>query len=593
MASRGMLTARLGSHLTSARQMKEWGAFGVVSNTRWLCSTTSRSSHLSTSVLPSSINASSDVYKANAASMDALVSSLDTLHGRISLGGSEKARARHVQRGKLLARDRIGALLDPGSPFLELSTLAGWSVYDKEDEVPAGGVITGVGNVSGTPTLILANDPTVKGGSYYPITVKKHLRAQQIARENRLPCVYLVESGGAALPYQADVFPDAHHFGRIFAEMAQMSALGIPQIAVVHGISVAGGAYVPAMADETIIVRKQGTIFLAGPPLVKAALGEEVDDETLGGGEMHCSESGVTDHLAVDDHHAVALARESVANLALGAGGSHSRTNLSLPSHAVDEPLYPASELHGIVPSSLRQPFDMRDVIARIVDGSRFHEFKKLYGTSIVTGFASIAGQPVGIIGNNGILFGDSAKKATSFVQLCNQRQIPLVFLVNVTGYMVGSRAEREGIAKDGAKMVRAVATADVPKFTVVVGGSYGAGNYGMNGRAYSPRFLWMWPNARIGVMGGDQLSSVMGSVSSSASSQESTRKLAEQIEHQSTAVYASARLWDDGIIRPADTRGALAMGLHIANEGRRKSRERAAVHPAWDGNAFGQGVYR
>ncbi|CEH18247.1 methylcrotonoyl-carboxylase subunit beta [Ceraceosorus bombacis] len=585
--------------------------------------------------------------------MDALVSSLDTLHGRISLGGSEKARERHVQRGKLLARDRIGALLDPGSPFLELSTLAGWSVYDKEDEVPAGGVITGVGNVSGTPTLILANDPTVKGGSYYPITVKKHLRAQQIARENRLPCVYLVESGGAALPYQADVFPDAHHFGRIFAEMAQMSALGIPQIAVVHGISVAGGAYVPAMADETIIVRKQGTIFLAGPPLVKAALGEVVDDETLGGGEMHCSESGVTDHLAVDDHHAVALAREAVANLALGAGGSHSRTNLSLPSPAFDEPLYAASELHGIVPSSLRQPFDMRDVIARIVDGSRFHEFKKLYGTSIVTGFASIAGQSVGIIGNNGILFGESAKKATSFVQLCNQRQIPLVFfvnvtgymklygtsivtgfasiagqsvgiignngilfgesakkatsfvqlcnqrqiplvfLVNVTGYMVGSRAEREGIAKDGAKMVRAVATADVPKLTVVVGGSYGAGNYGMNGRAYSPRFLWMWPNARIGVMGGDQLSSVMGSVSSSASSQESTRKLAEQIEHQSTAMYASARLWDDGIIRPADTRGALAMGLHIANEGRRRSRERAAPHPAWDGNAFGQGVYR
>lgn len=417
-------------------------------------------------MLPNNVDTTTDTYKSNHAAMTSLVSDLDALHSRISLGGSQKARDRHVSRGKMLPRDRVGALLDPGSPFLELSTLAGWAMYgEKEDEVPAGGVITGIGNVQGTPTLILANDPTVKGGSYYPISVKKHLRAQQIARENRLPCIYLVESGGAALPHQAEVFPDQYHFGRIFAEMAQMSALGIPQISVVHGISVAGGAYVPAMADENIIVRKQGTIFLAGPPLVKAALGEEVDDETLGGGLMHSSESGVTDHLAIDDSHAIALAREAMANL--GVAGQSFTSSVSSNSH--DSPLYAPSELHGIVPTSLRQPFDMRDVVARIVDGSRFHEFKKLYGTTIVTGFASIAGQPVGIIANNSILFGESAKKATSFVQLCNQRQIPLVFLVNVTGYMVGQRAEQSGIAKDGAKMVRAVACADVPKITIIV----------------------------------------------------------------------------------------------------------------------------
>lgn len=417
------------------------------------------------SVLPNNVDTLSEAYKSNQAAMGALVSDLDALHTRIARGGPEKARVRHVSKGKMLPRDRIGALLDTGSPFLELSTLAGWGMYGKqEDEVPAGGVITGIGNVQGTPTLILANDPTVKGGSYYPISVKKHLRAQQIARENRLPCIYLVESGGAALPHQADVFPDQYHFGRIFAEMAQMSALGIPQISVVHGISVAGGAYVPAMADENIIVRNQGTIFLAGPPLVKAALGEEVDDETLGGGLMHSSQSGVTDHLAIDDSHAIALAREAMANL--GVAGQSTSASLST---AYDAPLYPASELHGIVPTSLRQPFDMRDVIARIVDGSRFHEFKKLYGTTLVTGFASIAGQPVGIVANNSILFGESAKKATSFVQLCSQRQVPLVFLVNVTGYMVGQRAEQSGIAKDGAKMVRAVACADVPKMTVVV----------------------------------------------------------------------------------------------------------------------------
>lgn len=419
----------------------------------------------SLSILLNNVDITSDSFKSNQTAMNSIVSDLDALHARIAMGGTQKARDRHVKRGKMLARYRIGALLDPGSPFLELSTQAGWAMYgEKEDEVPAGGIITGIGNVQGTPTLILANDPTVKGGSYYPITVKKHLRAQQIARENRLPCVYLVESGGAALPFQAEVFPDQYHFGRIFAEMAQMSALGIPQISIVHGISVAGGAYVPAMADENIIVRKQGTIFLAGPPLVKAALGEEIDDETLGGGLMHSSQSGVTDHLAIDDSHAIALAREAMANLGVAGVSSTS----AIP-HSYDAPLYPASDLHGIVPTSLRQPFDMRDVIARIVDGSRFHEFKKLYGTTLVTGFASIVGQSVGIIANNGILFGESAKKATSFIQLCNQRQTPLVFLVNVTGYMVGSKAEQSGIAKDGAKMVRAVATADVPKITVIV----------------------------------------------------------------------------------------------------------------------------
>ncbi|UZJ57355.1 hypothetical protein CBS101457_006675 [Exobasidium rhododendri] len=543
----------------------------------------------SLSVLSNNVDSASEGYRNNHAAMSALVDDLDSLHTRIAKGGSSKARDRHIAKGKMLARDRIGALLDPGSPFLELSTLAGWGMYGKEDEVPAGGVITGIGNVQGSPTLILANDPTVKGGSYYPISVKKHLRAQQIARENRLPCIYLVESGGAALPHQAEVFPDQYHFGRIFAEMAQMSALGIPQISVVHGISVAGGAYVPAMADENIIVRNQGTIFLAGPPLVKAALGEIVDDETLGGGLMHSSESGVTDHLAIDDSHAIELAREAMANLGIAAGTTTTRSSKET-APTFDAPLYPATDLHGIVSTSLRQPFDMRDVIARIVDGSRFHEFKKLYGTTIVTGFASIAGQPVGIIANNSILFGEAAKKATSFVQLCNQRQIPLVFLVNVTGYMVGQRAEQSGIAKDGAKMVRAVACADVPKITIVIGGSYGAGNYGMNGRAYSPRFLFMWPNARVGVMGSDQLASVMSSISSDPTK---TSGLRDQIEAQSMPKYASARLWDDGIIRPMDTRAVLALTLSVANEGRRKSRERGQGHTAWDGNNHASGVYR
>lgn len=540
------------------------------------------------SVLPNNVDSSSDEFVANKAYMDGLVDKLDATHAKLALGGSEKARARHVSRGKMLPRDRVAALLDHGSPFVELSPMAAYEMYGN-DEIPGAGMIAGIGRVSGTECMVVANDPTVKGGSYYPISVKKHLRAQAIARENRLPCVYLNESGGAALPHQADVFPDENHFGRIFYNMAQMSALGIPQISVVHGISVAGGAYVPAMADETIIVRNQGTIFLAGPPLVKAALGEVVDDETLGGGEMHCSESGVTDHLAIDDAHAITLAREAVANLGLCG-----RSNTALGDSAFEQPLYDASELHGIIPENARKPFDIRDIISRLVDGSRFHEFKKLYGSTIVTGFAKIAGQDVGIIGNNGVLFGESAKKATSFIQLCNQRQIPLVFLVNVTGYMVGTKAERSGIAKDGAKMVRAVACANVPKFTVIVGGSFGAGNYGMCGRAYSPRFLWMWPNARVGVMGGEQLSQVMSTVSSDKAKQEGLR---DKIEKQTLPEYATARLWDDGIIRPQDTRSVLALGLSVANTGRWRSSQRGDAggsrHPAWDGNNYGDGVYR
>ncbi|KAK0520623.1 Methylcrotonoyl-CoA carboxylase beta chain, mitochondrial [Tilletia horrida] len=544
-------------------------------------------------VLPNNVDTNSEQFQENRAAMDDLVAQLEARHAKIALGGTEKARLRHVQRGKMLPRDRVANLLDPHSPFLEFSPLAGHEMYGKDD-VPCGGVITGIGRVSGTECMIVANDPTVKGGSYYPISVTKHLRAQAIARENRLPCIYLVESGGAALPHQADVFPSENHFGRIFANMAQLSSLKIPQIAVVHGISVAGGAYVPSMADETIIVRKQGTIFLAGPPLVKAALGEEVDDETLGGGEMHSSESGVTDHLAISDAHALTLAREAVANLGL-IGGSPPLLSSSSP---IEEPLYPASDLHGIVPTSLRKPFDMRDVIARIVDGSRFFEFKKLFGTTLVTGFARIGGQPVGIIGNNGILFGDSAKKATSFIQLANQRGIPLLFLVNVTGYMVGTKAERAGIAKDGAKMVRAVATAQVPKLTLVVGASYGAGNYGMCGRAYSPRFLWMWPNARVGVMGPEQLSEVMGSVSSSSAAEGEkdarVKALRDKIERETMPEYASARLWDDGIIRPVDTRATLALGLEVAMRGRERSRLFGEEHPAWDGNSGrGSGVYR
>ncbi|KAG8747369.1 hypothetical protein FRC12_014090 [Ceratobasidium sp. 428] len=528
--------------------------------------------------------------------MDGLVSKYEELVGTARQGGGLKAQEKMKTKGKLVPRERciqllrmfltmltatrrIAALLDPHSPFLELSSLAGNSLYG--DSVPGAGIITGIGRIHGRECMIVCNDATVKGGSYFPMTVKKHLRAQEIAMQNGLPCVYLgmlivssicfatnlrlctVESGGAALPHQANVFPDREHFGRIFYNMAQMSRAGIPQISVVHGISVAGGAYVPAMADENIIVRQQGRIFLAGPPLVKAATGEVVDDETLGGGDMHSSESGVTDHLARDDAHAIEIARACVADLGSGSWVA------APPPKAPEDPLYPSHELHGIVGTDVRQGFDMRDVIARIVDASSFREFKKEYGPTIVTGFAHVHGYPVGIVANNGILFSPSALKATHFIELCSQRKIPLLFLVNVTGYMVGSKAEKGGIAKDGAKMVRAVACVDVPKLTVIVGGSFGAGNYGMCGRAYSPRFLWMWPNAKVSVMGSGQLSEVMATVSKDPA-QHATLKA--EIEDQSTALYATARLWDDGIIRPQDTRDAVGLGLALAARERRSS---------------------
>ncbi|KAL5519794.1 hypothetical protein ACEPAG_1454 [Sanghuangporus baumii] len=540
--------------------------------------------HFSADVLPSLVSPASPEFVEKKERMDALVEELEATLARARTGGGEKAADRMRRKGKMLPRERLAALLDPGSPFLELSPLAAHEVYGN-DIVPGAGMITGIGRISGKECMIVVNDPTVKGGSYYPLTVKKHLRAQEIARENRLPCVYLVESGGAALPHQANVFPDKEHFGRIFYNMAQMSALRIPQISVVHGISVAGGAYVPAMSDQTIIVRKQGHIFLAGPPLVRAATGEEVDDETLGGGDMHARESGVVDYLVSSDEEGLQRARECVADLGPEFDGQDTVSHV----HA-DPPLYPVSELHGIVGTDVRQAFDMRDVIARIVDGSRFREFKRTYGETLVTGFASIHGSPVGILANNGILFSPSALKATHFIELCSQRGIPLVFLVNVTGYMVGSKAERGGIAKDGAKMVRAVACADVPKYTVVVGGSFGAGNYGMCGRAYSPRFLWMWPNAKVSVMGSQQLSQVMTTVSKDPAQHSA---LKTQIEEQSTAYYSTARLWDDGIIRPTDTRDILGLALRLGRRGRRRDRNAGIENTAWDGEGRGFGVFR
>ncbi|KAF7975102.1 hypothetical protein HWV62_10377 [Athelia sp. TMB] len=548
-----------------------------------LSSTSRRAYHAS--VLPSLISPSSPEFVAKSESMDSLVHEFEGKMAQTRLGGGLKAIERMRSKGKKLPRERIALLLDPHTSFLELSSLAAQDVYPGE-HIPGAGIITGVGRISGRECMIVANDATVKGGSYYPLTVKKHLRAQEIAREHGLPCVYVVESGGAALPHQANVFPDKEHFGRIFYNMAQMSALGIPQIAIVHGISVAGGAYVPAMADENIIVREQGRIFLAGPPLVKAATGEVVDEETLGGGQMHSSESGVTDHLARDDEHAISIARGIVGDL--GSAGFKN----SPPKVAPEEPLYPASELHGIVGTDLRQSFDMRDVIARIVDGSRFREFKKEYGPTMITGFAHVHGYEVGIVANNGILFSPSALKATHFIQLCSQRKIPLLFLVNVTGYMVGSKAERGGIAKDGAKMVRAVACADVPKLTVIVGGSFGAGNYGMAGRAYSPRFLWMWPNAKVSVMGGSQLSQVMQTVSKDPSQHAS---LQSEIENQSTAYYSTARLWDDGIIKPTDTRDVVGLGLALAARTPQGLSTNAGGigSTTWDGSGNGFGVFR
>ncbi|CAF9923789.1 MAG: Methylcrotonoyl-CoA carboxylase beta chain, mitochondrial [Gomphillus americanus] len=511
------------------------------------------------STIQSKIDPSSQQFRENTSAMDHLVSSLKEQHKRIVTGGPAKARDKHVARGKMLPRDRITALIDPGTPFLELSPLAGHELYPGE-EVPAGGLITGIGKVNGVHCMIVANDSTVKGGSYYPITVKKHIRAQTIAQENRLPCIYLVDSGGANLPHQADVFPDKDHFGRIFFNQARMSSLGIPQIAVVMGPCTAGGAYVPAMCDESIIVENQGTIFLAGPPLVKAATGEEVSAEDLGGGRLHSSISGVTDYLAVDDAHALVLARRSIGNL--NWPPQQGSTNKS-----IKEPLYSPEELGGIVGTNLRRPIPVHEVIARIVDGSEFAEFKQEYGTSLVTGFARIYGEQIGIVANNGILFSESALKGAHFIQLCCQRRIPLVFLQNISGFMVGADAEKGGIAKNGAKLVTAVACADVPKFTVVFGSSAGAGNYGMCGRAYSPRFLWMWPNAKIGVMGSEQLNAVMEAVGKAADPE-----LKARIDRESEAVFSSARLWDDGVIPPQHTRQILGLALQASALGRLSS---------------------
>jgi len=510
------------------------------------------------------IDRRSEAFRANDAALRAAVADLRAQVAKVGEGGPPAARERHLARGKLLTRDRIRALLDLGSPFLELSQLAAFGMYD--DEVPAAGIITGIGRVSGRECLIIANDATVKGGTYYPVTVKKHVRAQGIAATNRLPCIYLVDSGGANLPNQDEVFPDREHFGRIFYNQATMSALGVPQIAAVMGSCTAGGAYVPAMSDESIIVRNQGTIFLAGPPLVKAATGEVVSAEDLGGADVHTRISGVSDHLALDDHHALGIARRLVANL-----NRVKRHALELREPV--EPHHDPEEIYGIVSADLRKPFEVREVIARIVDGSEFDEFKQSYGATLVAGFAHIWGYPVGILANNGILFSESALKGAHFVELCCQRGIPLVFLQNITGFMVGRKYEAGGIAKDGAKLVTAVACAAVPKFTVIIGGSFGAGNYAMCGRAYDPRFLWMWPNARISVMGGEQAANVLAQVRRDNIEARGQRWEADeeaafmapiraQYETQGHPYYATARLWDDGIIDPADTRMVLGLAI-------------------------------
>ncbi len=518
-------------------------------------------------VIETALDTRSDNYEHNRAINLGLVSDLRDKLSKIAEGGGERARRKHLGRGKLLPRDRINTLLDKGAPFLEFSQLAAYDVYD--DEVPAAGLISGIGRVAGKECVIVANDATVKGGTYFPLTVEKHLRAQEIAEANNLPCIYLVDSGGAFLPKQDEVFPGKEHFGRIFFNQANMSAKRIPQIAVVMGSCTAGGAYVPAMSDESIIVKEQGTIFLGGPPLVKAATGEEVTAEKLGGADVHSRISGVTDHYALDDAHALAAARRAVKNL-------NRKKQVGLDCAESRDPLHDADELYGLIPSDTRKPFDIREVIARIVDGSDFDEFKQLYGTTLVCGFARIFGYPVGIIGNNGILFSESSLKGAHFIELCSQRGIPLVFLQNITGFMVGSKYEAGGIAKDGAKLVTAVATTKVPKFTVIVGGSFGAGNYGMCGRAYSPRFLWMWPNARISVMGGEQAANVLGQVRRDAlaargedwsTEDEEAYKapIRKQYETQGHPYYASARLWDDGIIDPTDTRMVLGLGISAA----------------------------
>ncbi|MBS0471670.1 MAG: methylcrotonoyl-CoA carboxylase [Proteobacteria bacterium] len=513
--------------------------------------------------LKSSISPNTPTFKSNAAAMDALVAELRARQSTAALGGDERARRRHTERGKLLPRERVERLLDPGSPFLELSPLAAFGMY--EGDIHAAGIITGIGRVSGRECVIVCNDATIKGGTYYPVTVKKHLRAQEIAQQNQLPCIYLVDSGGANLPNQAEIFPDREHFGRIFFNQANMSAAGIPQIASVMGSCTAGGAYVPAMSDETIIVKGQGTIFLGGPPLVKAATGEIVSAEDLGGADVHARQSGVADHYANDDLHALAIVRQIVAGL-----NTQKQPNVPL-NRDPKPPAYDTAELNGIVPPTLATQYDAREIIARLVDGSEFDEFKKLYGTTIVTGFAHIEGIPVGIIANNGILFSESALKAAHFIELCCQRKIPLLFLQNIAGFMVGRKYESGGIAKDGAKMVTAVACAQVPKITLIVGGSYGAGNYGMCGRAYSPRFMFSWPNSRISVMGGEQAASVLATVNRDADkwtpeqAEAFKKPIRERFEEEGNPYYATARLWDDGIIAPADTRRVLALAFSAA----------------------------
>jgi len=512
----------------------------------------------------SQLNSRSEEFRGNEARMRGLVEDLRAKVAKVALGGDEAARAKHTARGKLLARERVRTLLDPGSPFLEIGQLAAWGMYG--GDVPSASIVTGVGRISGRECVVVANDATVKGGTYYPITVKKHLRAQEIAAQNRLPCIYLVDSGGAFLPEQDSVFPDREHFGRIFYNIANMTAAGIPQISCVMGSCTAGGAYVPAMSEETVIVKGQGTIFLGGPPLVKAAIGEIVTPEELGGAEVHTRISGVADHYAINDAHALAIVRRIVAGL-------NYRKRVATEVREPRDPLYPADEIYGVIPSDPRKPYDVREILARLLDASELDEFKANYGTTLITGFAHLHGYPVAVLANNGILFSESSLKATHFIELACKRSIPLLFLQNITGYMVGKKYEAGGIAKDGAKMVTAVATARVPKFTVIVGGSFGAGNYGMCGRAYSPRFLWMWPNARISVMGGEQAASVLATVKrdgieakgSRWSSEEEAgfkQPILDQYEHQGHPYYASARLWDDGVVDPADMRRLLGLPI-------------------------------
>lgn len=516
------------------------------------------------SVIQSEFDLNSSEFQSNREHMLAQLNEWRKRVEQVKLGGGPEALEKHKARGKMTARERVEALLDPGTSFLEFSTLAAWEIY--ENQAPGAGIITGIGVISGTECVIVANDATVKGGTYFPLTVKKHLRAQEIAFENGLPCIYLVDSGGAFLPLQAEVFPDREHFGRIFYNQARMSAAGIAQISVVMGSCTAGGAYVPAMSDENVIVKENGTIFLGGPPLVKAATGEEVSAQDLGGAYVHSEISGVTDHFAEDDEHAIEITRRIVNHL-------NKKRAVALKTQTVEEPVFDAKEIYGIISKDPRVPYDVREIIARIVDGSRFHEFKQSYGKTLVTGFAHIWGMPVGLIANNGVLFSESALKATHFIELCEQRSVPLVFLQNITGFMVGQKYENEGIAKHGAKMVMAVSNARVPKFTVVIGGSYGAGNYGMCGRAFQPRQLWMWPNARISVMGGEQAANVLLTVKmDQAATKKEPMSLDEQTEFkkpilekydkESSAYYSTARIWDDGIIDPADTRRVLALGI-------------------------------